>query len=319
MDFFHLDLSDSQKRQYIDAVAVFDALEAAQVEAKTVRGNLFWREQAGRKYLIRMTATGGQTSLGAETPENILIHARFQARKKTVESRVTSLKAVLVEQQRMNRALRVGRAPTVVVDTLNALSAANLQRHFLVVGTHAMIAYESAAGVRVQPTATRDIDLLFDTRQRIRFFTQMEKLDKSLLAVLQKADKTFERQEGQLYTAVNDKGFEIDIIRRIAKDDDPHPLRMSGDDNDFWAVQVSTGQALIDARRFDQVIVAPSGHMARMQTIHPLDFARIKRTLSALSERDPLKRSKDLLQAQIAEDLVINYLPQLGDQAVKSA
>lgn len=314
MDFFHLDLSDTQKRQYIDAVAVFDALELAQNEEKTVRGTMLWRIQAGRKYLIRQTTAGGQTSLGGDTPENREMHERFQKRKQAVESRVSSLKAALVEQQRMNRALRVGRAPAVVVDTLNALTAANLQRHFLVVGTHAMIAYESAAGVRVQPaaTATRDIDLLFDTRQRIRFFTQMEKLDQSLLAVLQKADKTFERQDGQLYTAVNDKGFEIDIIRRIAKDDDPHPLRMSGDENDFWAVQVRTGQALIDARRFDQVIVSTSGHMARMQTIHPLDFAKVKRTLAAMQEREPLKRSKDLLQAHIAEGLVERYLPQLG-------
>jgi hypothetical protein len=314
MEFFHLDLNDSQKRQHIDAVAVFDALEQAQIEEKTVRGTMLWRTQAGHRYLIRQTTTGGQTSLGGETPENVLMHERFQKRKQAVESRVASLKAALIEQQRMNRALRVGRAPAVVVDTLNALATANLQRHFLVVGTHAMIAYESAAGVRVQPaaTATRDIDLLFDTRQRIRFFTQMEKLDKSLLAVLQKADKTFERQEGQLYTAVNDKGFEIDIIRRLAKDDDPHPLRMSGDENDFWAVQVRTGQALIDARRFDQVIVSTSGHMARMQTIHPLDFAKVKRTLSTMRERDPLKRSKDLLQAQIAEDLVERYLPNLG-------
>lgn len=238
---------------------------------------------------------------------------RFQKRKLAVESRVASLKAALTEQQRMNRALRVGRAPAVVVDTLNALAASGLQSPFLVVGTHAMLAYESACGVRVQPaaTATRDIDLLFDTRQRIRFFTQMEKLDRSLLSVLQKADKTFERVEGQHYTAVNDKGFEIDIIRRVAQDDDPHPLRMSDDLGDFWAVQVRTGQALIDARRFDHVIVSTSGHMARMLTIHPLDFAKVKRTLAAMRDRDPLKRSKDLLQAQIAEDLVAQYLPQL--------
>ena len=139
----------------------------------------------------------------------------------------------------------------------------------------------------------------------------MERLGHSLLAVLQKADKTFERVEGQLYTAVNDKGFEIDIIRRMAKDDDPHPLRMSQSEDDFWAVQVRTGQALVDARRMDQVVVATSGHMARMHTIHPLDFAKVKRTLAAMRERDPLKRSKDLLQAQIAEDLVAQYLPNL--------
>ncbi len=314
MDFFHLELSDTQKRQYIDAVAVFDALESAQREEKSVRGTMLWREQAGRKYLIRQTTQGNQTSLGGDTPENRDVFERFQKRKLAVASRVASLKSALLEQQRLNRALRVGRTPTVVVDTLNALAVSGLQSPFLVVGTHAMIAYESAAGVRVQSaaTATRDIDLLFDTRQRIRFFTQMEKLDRSLLSVLQKADKTFERIDGQLFTAVNDKGFEIDIIRRMARDEDPHPLRMSDDEGDFWAVQVRTGQALIDARRFDQVIVSTSGQMARMLTIHPLDFAKVKRTLAAMQERDPLKRSKDLLQAQIAEDLVVQYLPQLA-------
>jgi hypothetical protein len=37
---------------------------------------------------------------------------------------------------------------------------------------------------------------------------------------------------------------------------------------------------LASARRFDQV-VATSGEMAMMRTVHPLDFARIKRCVGA--------------------------------------
>jgi len=30
----------------------------------------------------------------------------------------------------------------------------------------------------------------------------------------------------------------VDIIRRVARDGDPHPLRMSDDEDDLWAAQV---------------------------------------------------------------------------------
>ena len=104
----------------------------------------------------------------------------------------------------------------------------------------------------------------------------MKKLDSSLIGVLRKVDPSFEVVEDQLYTARNQDGFEVDIIRRAAKDADPHPLRMSDEDDDFWAVQVSMGEKLQSARRMDQVVVATSGEMALMRTVHPLDFARIK-------------------------------------------
>jgi len=50
-----LELSDTQKRQYIDAESTFTALEQAETEALAVRGSMFWREQQGRRYLIRMS------------------------------------------------------------------------------------------------------------------------------------------------------------------------------------------------------------------------------------------------------------------------
>ena len=308
-----LELSDSQKRQYIDAEAVFSALEQAGTEALAVRGSMFWREQNGRRYLIRMAAGGGQKSLGADTEENRSIHERFVQRKAAAESRVRSLRAALGEQVRMNRALRVGRAPVIVVDVLQALADAGLSEHFLTVGTHALYAYETACGVRVESaaTATQDIDLLFNTQKRMSFLTQLQRVDSSLISVLRKADKTFSVRRDQLQTVVNDKGFEVDIIRRKARDGDPHPLRMSDDEDDVWAVQVPSGDQLLSSGRFSQVVVATSGAMARMVTISPVAFARIKRALGKRPDRDQLKRSKDLLQAQIVDGLVSQYLPHI--------
>ncbi|WP_394756485.1 GSU2403 family nucleotidyltransferase fold protein, partial [Rhodoferax sp.] len=209
-----------------------------------------------------------------------------------------------------NRAHRVGRVPNIVVSVLNVLAKAGVDAHFLVVGTHALYAFEMAAGVRIaeQAMATRDVDMLFDTRKRLAFFTAMQKLDSSLIGLLRKADASFEVVEGQHYTARNKDGFEVDVIRRMASGVDPHPLRMSDAEDDFWAAQVSMGEKLASARRFDQVVVATSGEMALMRTVHPVDFARIKLALSQQAGRDANKRGKDALQASIVNSLVENYL-----------
>ena len=131
------------------------------------------------------------------------------------------------------------------------------------------------------------------------------------MGLIRKIDPSFELVPDQLYTARNQDGFEIDIIRRPAVSGDPHPLRMSEDDEDFWAMQVSMGNALVSSRLFNQMVVATSGEMAMMRTIHPLDFSRIKLALSEQPGRDPNKSGKDLLQSKIISALVREYLPHL--------
>lgn len=71
------------------------------------------------------------------------------------------------------------------------------------------------------------------------------------------------------------------------------------------------GEKLASARRLDQVVVATSGEMALMRTVHPLDFARIKVALSQQINRDANKRGKDALQAAIINILVAEHLPHL--------
>ncbi len=312
---YFLDLNEGQKRQYIDAEAVFIALQQAKKMASEVRGSMIWRELRGKRTLIRTSSSGAQKSLGVQSDENLALFNSFVARKSSIEERVKALKSQLAIQQRLNRAQRVGRVPNIVVSVLNALDSAGLQENFKVVGTHALYAFEIAAGVRIGEAAmaTRDVDMLFDSRKRLAFFSAMQKLDSSLIGLLRKADPSFEVVEDQRYTARNKDGFEVDIVRRTAKDADPHPLRMSESDDDFWAVQASMGEKLLSARRFDQVVVAISGEMAMMRTVHPLDFARIKLALSQQINRDANKRGKDVLQATVVSELVTEFLPHLLD------
>jgi hypothetical protein len=310
-----LETSATIARQYIDAVATFEALEEALEEDAQVRGGMYWHAGPASapqsKYLVRTTPAGAETSLGPRSPETQAIYERFTQRKRDSAERVAGLKSALEQHKRLNRALRVGRVDPLVVALLARLASTQLSPHFRVVGTHALYAYEATAGVRLDADtlATRDIDLLWDTRKRILFATQLAKVDSSMLGVLKKVDSTFRIRKSQKYTAVNKDGFEVDIIRRERAGDDPHPVKLSDDDDDFWVAQARRANVLLDSPGFSAVIVATNGTMARMNTVHPATFVAFKRWLASQTEREALKRRRDVLQADAVQTLVDQYLP----------
>jgi hypothetical protein len=311
------ELGSTITRQYIDAVALFDALAEATAEAAQVRGGMYWHagpaSSPESKYLVRTTPAGAETSLGPRTHETQAIYDKFTQRKQESSARLTGLKTAMDQQHRMNRALRVGRVEPLVVALLNRLASTKLSEHFRVVGTHALYAYEAAAGVRLdaEALATRDIDLLWDTRKRIIFSTQLARVDSSMLGVLKKVDASFRMRQSQKYTAVNKDGFEVDIIRREQTEGDPHPIKLSDEDEDFWVAQARRANVLLDSPGFSAVVVATNGTMARMNTVHPATFVKFKRWLARQADRDPLKRRRDVLQAEAVEALLEQYLSQV--------
>ncbi|TAH13647.1 MAG: hypothetical protein EAZ11_02095 [Curvibacter sp.] len=303
-----LETSATIARQYIDAVSTFEALEEAQEEAAHVRGGMYWHagpaSAPDAKYLVRTTPAGAETSLGARTTETEAIYERFTKRKRESAERVSGRKAALEQHQRLNRALRVGRVDPLVVALLGRLASTQLSPHFRVVGTHALYAYEATAGFRL------DTDMLA-TRKRILFQTQLAKVDSSMLGVLKKVDSTFRIRKSQKYTAVNKDGFEVDIIRRERAGDDPHPIKLSDEDDDFWVVQARRANVLLDSPAFSAVIVATNGTMARMNTVHPATFVAFKRWMASQPDREAIKRRRDVLQAEAVQTLLDKYLPQV--------
>lgn len=293
-----IELQPNQARQYIDAETVFLELLRVRGEQMETRGSMFWREVAGTTYLIRESAGGAQKSLGPRDAQTELIFQKFQAKKASLTERLKSLTQAAQTQQRLNKALRVGRVPAIVVKALNALQDAGLHEHFLTIGTHALYAYESACGVRFMPDAlaTQDIDLLFDSRKRLSFVSKLKKMDSSFIGALQKADPSFRVMSDQKQTAINATGFEVE--------------KMSNFDDDLWAVQISDGNRMLGAKRFSQVVVSETGHMAVMSTLDPRMFVALKTKLSKASGRDPKKRPKDALQAQLVQELINGYMPQ---------
>jgi hypothetical protein len=269
---------------------------------------MYWKREGEYEYLVKTKrGTRNQERLGARSAKTEQIFADFTQRKQALEQRLHALRDALVEAERLNKAVKAGRVPSLVVSLLNVLDDTGLSEHFTVVGTHALYAYEAAAGVRIAPgaLATQDVDLLWDARKRMQFVTDIKRLDASMIAVLRSVDRTFERKQGQNETAINAKGFEVDFLRRQPVEDDPHPFCFSDADDDQWPVQAVRASVLTTAPRFEHAVIAATGRMAQMRTIAPSAFVEFKRWMAAHApHRAQAKRRRDELQADVVQTLL---------------
>lgn len=303
----YLPLPDNAARQVIDSTTVFDEFVRVQAQARQYAGGMYWKRQKGYQYLVKTQPDNRQQRIGPRTPSTEHIFEEFTARKSEVEARLKSLRGALTDAERLNKALKAGRVPSIVVSVLQAIENAGLGEYFTVVGTNALYAYETAAGVRIVPgaLATQDVDLLWDARRRVRFLNDLGTLDSSMLKVLQLADPTFQRKKDQSETAINAKGFEVDFLRRQPEGDDPHPFRFSDDEGDLWPVQAMRASVLTNAPRFEHVVISATGRMTLMRTIVPEAFVEFKRWMAEKAPQRPEpKRRRDRRQAAIVQTLL---------------
>lgn len=302
----YLPLPDEAARQVIDAQTIFTELQRVRAQAAPLSGGMYWKKEGGYEYLVKTGARNRQTRVGPRSPELEQVYAQFKERKTAVQTRLSSLEAAAEQARRLNKAVKAGRVPAIVIDILNKLEETGLAQHFVVVGTHALYAYESAAGVRIVPgaLATQDVDLLWDARRRVRFLADIKHLDKSVLQVLQEVDPTFERKALHAETAINAKGFEVDFLRRMQEPGDPHPFRLLDAEDDMWPVMAERAKVLTEAPRFEHIVIGATGTMALMRTIAPASFVAFKRWLAERPGRPALKQRRDALQAAIVQELM---------------
>ncbi len=303
----YIPLSDNAARQVIDSTTVFHEFMRVKEQARPYAGGMYWKHEGAYEYLVKTYPDNRQSRQGRRSPETENIYKDFTTRKQAVESRLQSLRPALIDAERMNKALKTGRTPAIVVSLLQALDAAGMGPHFTVVGTHALYAYETAAGVRIVQgaLATQDVDLLWDARKRVQFMTDLGRTETSMLGVLQRADPTFQRMEDQKETAINAKGFEVDFLRRQPEGDDPHSFRFSDDEDDLWPVRAERASVLTNAPRFEHLVISATGRMALMRTIAPSTFVEFKRWMAEKAKnRIAAKKRRDQLQADIVQQLL---------------
>ena len=111
----YLPLSDNAARQAIDSTTVFDEYLRVKAQARPLAGGMYWKRQLEYEYLVKTTPNNRQHRIGPRSPETERTYGEFTARKSDVETRLKSLRTALADAERLNKALKVGRVPSVVV------------------------------------------------------------------------------------------------------------------------------------------------------------------------------------------------------------
>lgn len=295
------ELSNEQRRQFIDVQQAFGAWRPA---AKELAGLGTVRAQAskGRRYMYQVHGTV-RKSLGPETTALIKRKAQHDARRATLQKTAKSLAKRLDEMAPVNRALGLGRLPTIAARILRELDREGLLgSHVMVAETNALYAYEAATGT-ILPTeyvATTDADLLWDTKQSLLLAATGVRRE-GLMGILRRVDRSFVAHYG--YNATNDDGYIVDLL--CPETDDITTMKAGAD---LEATPMPGTQWLLAAPQFEQVIIGQDGWPLRIVVPEPRTFALHKLWVAERNDRSPLKQPRDRAHARVVADLVKTYM-----------
>jgi hypothetical protein len=297
------EFTNEQRRQLVDVQQVFASYRPASLELERL-GSLIWQTSKGKRYLCEQHQRV-RKSLGRETPELAERKEKHDARKKVLTASVKGLKKRLDSMAPVNRALKLGRIPTIAARILRELDREDLLgSHIIVVGTNALFAYEAATGTLLdsEHVATGDADLLWDTKQSLLLATT-DVPREGLLGILQRADKSFKADYA--LNPTNDDGYIVDLL--CAETEDFQTMKV---DADIEATQMAGVQWLLSPPYLDTTIIAEDGYPVRIVVPEPRTFALHKFWVSQRPDRNPLKRPRDVAHARLVADLVGQYLQQ---------
>jgi hypothetical protein len=277
-------LSDTQRRVYLDATQVFEAFLDAKDRGRSFRGGMHWKRSKGRDYLFRTTdRTGHGKSLGPRSSETENILVRFQEGKAASKERLHSLRQRLEEHARLCRAVQIQRVPRLVAAILRVLRGHGLLGdRLLVIGTHALYAFEAAAGVLLDPmlTATMDLDLLLDSRKKLALAPRGSLGFQGLIELLRSVDRSFDMLGKGTYRAANRDGYMVELIRPVPSP--PWKTELGGlwGEEDLTAADVSRLEWLLSSPKFERIVIGDDGFPSLMTTVDPRAFLIHKMWLS---------------------------------------
>jgi hypothetical protein len=314
------ELNNDQRREAINTQQRYNAYREAEKRANTYRGSMVWAEIRGHQYLVRShydeSGVRRQVSLGPRSKETDATKLEYERGRSEAESRLKQLRAVIAQQSAINRAIGLGRVPLIGAKIIRAVDETGmLGAGIRVLGTNAIYAYEAAAGVRIDPglTTTEDIDLLLDAREELKFGATEDVSQPSLLRLLQKIDRSFERSN-QTFRAVNSEGYLVDLLKPMRNPPwkkTGESERIGADAEDLLAAEIEGLVWHESAPPFEAIAIDEKGEPLRIVATDPRIWTAHKLWLSKREDREPLKRRRDEAQARTIAHLLVKYLPHL--------
>lgn len=286
-----MQLTNEQARQKIDLFQLHAIRRGAQHEFyRSYRYAVRWRQIGGKEYLYI-----GDQSHGVRSAETEAAFESYSRVRDMLQTRIAKLKTRLDEMAPVNVALRLGRVPKLPARILRAFDAEGLLGASLrVIGTHALFAYESAAGEHFESDllATTDLDLCWDAKERLSILAD-DGSHRTVLSILKRVDRSFDA--GRLYgfSAQNDEGFIVDLIAPRVEDASP----ATGIPGDVAASPIPEVESLT-GDVFSAMAVGADGLPVQIVCPLPDVFVEHKRAISQAPGRKPEQRRRDAAQAE---------------------
>ena len=312
-----IEIDNNMRRALVDTHQLWDAFREAWRRRQSFEGGLTWKTSNGHDYLIRIYAdivskAKKQTSLGVRSPETERIYSEFKSGKAEAADRVKSLTRRLEDQARLNKAVRLGRVPIVAARILRLLDRVGmLGRNVIVSGTNSLFAYEATAGVLIERglMATDDLDLLMEARAHLKL--AVDGLDaRGLIGLLQTVDRSFTKSSST-FRAVNKDGCYVDLIKTEPTPPWKDERDTFGEAADLEASPIPNMRWIANAPKFDAVAIGEDGLPVPIVCSDPRAFALYKLWMGTQDPtRDPIKKVRDVAQAEAVAAIVHRYLPQ---------
>ncbi len=307
------DLSGEERRQLIDAQEAWRVWrQLDQDKRRRFAGGMRWAARGSGDYLLRKIARS-EVSLGPRSIETEKTYQAFMEGRAANKTLLQGVAARLDKMAPVNRAMGLGRMPATPARILRACDACGLLgEQLFLVGTNALYAYEALAGIRFDSgiLATADIDLLLDARRRMAVFGNREANVKSLISVLQQADKSFSVLHKGGYRAANKDGYLVDLICPQPKNvlRKKKATSVSGFDDDLEGVEIFGLDWLLNAPKVETVVIDERGYPAPAAAIDPRVYALHKFWMAAREDRNRVKAVRDLAQAEAVAKVAVNEL-----------
>lgn len=320
MNFNQID--SEQRKIYINTCQVYQAFIETLCQAQQFKGGMRWKKTGDKFYLFKTRdGRGNGKSMGVKSPETEAIYTAFHQQKRQTEDRLTELQNSLTRQARLAVAVGINRVPKTAARVLRVLAQEGLLGHGLsVLGTHALYAYEAAAGLHFDTALmeTMDIDLLYDCHKKLKLAGNINHY--GLIGLLKKADASFEIAAKGHYRAVNNKGFMVELIKTLPEPPTKIEQQSLSDlTDDLVAAEIEGLQWLENAPVFRQLVIAEDGVPVEFVVPDPRYFALHKLWLSQQKTREAIKKPRDYQQAQAVAKLAVDYLGlSFDDPALRS-
>jgi hypothetical protein len=303
------ELSAEQRRIAVDAIQLYQHFLDLRQEYQEFRGGLHWKQVGSKEYLVKtLDREGHQHSLGPRSTKTEEILRRFMGRKKELREQIKALEDELATRAKFCVAAGVNRVPRIAADIVRLLDSKGvLGTHLIILGSHAIYAYEMAAGVQLKAglLQTSDLDTLLDTKAELEIAGDVR--NAGLLGLIQRVDKSFRLARQRSFRAVNSRGFMVDLIRAPLSEGKGRATSL-GLHEDLIAEPLQGLEWLADAPRMTQIVIAENGYPVRFIVPDPRVFALHKLWLSTHPNRDPLKRKRGFRQAEAVAGLALEYL-----------